>query len=136
MKRIYSFMLGMLLLVSYQCIAQTQQGNAPVFQFVGGELHDFGTVAEGPELTYVFQYKNVGKTPLVVRGATAACNCTSATFSKAPVLPGQMGTITVKYTTNGHPGAFYKDIYIQSNAATPPNMERYELHIKGTVKAK
>lgn len=110
-----------------------QDKNAPKFQFIGGETHDFGTVAESGDISYEFEFKNTGKTPLIITQANASCGCTTPDFSKDPVLPGKKGKIKVVYHTQGRPGPFAKTVFIQSNAQTPAGKDKYELFIKGTV---
>jgi hypothetical protein len=109
--------------------------NAPKFKFKGGETHDFGTLKEGPVAEHLFSFTNAGKEPLIIQNVTASCGCTTPDWTKQPILPGKSSVITVRYTTQGRVGPFNKDIYIQSNAASPDGKERYELHIKGTVTA-
>jgi hypothetical protein len=105
---------------------------APRFQFIGGETHDFGTLKEGPEATYVFKFKNVGKQPLIITNASASCGCTVPVFEKSPVLPGKTGEIKVTYNTAGRGGQpFNKTVFITSNAAS--EKPTYEIFIKGTV---
>lgn len=106
--------------------------NAPKFKF-NEETHDFGKIKEGPVAEYVFEFKNVGKEPLIIQSASASCGCTTPEWPKEPILPGKKSKITVHYNTQGRVGPFTKDIYIVSNAAS--EKERYELHIKGTVEA-
>ena len=113
--------------------AAPQDKNAPKFQFTGGETHDFGTVAENGDISYDFEFKNTGKTPLIITAADASCGCTAPAFSKDPVLPGKKGKITVVYHTKGRPGPFAKTVFITSNAQSPAGKTRYELFIKGTV---
>ena len=38
--------------------------NAPKFEFIGGETHDFGNLTDKKDAEYVFRFKNTGKTPL------------------------------------------------------------------------
>ena len=112
--------------------ASINDKKAPRFQFIGGETHDFGTLKEGPEATYVFKFKNVGKQPLLITNASASCGCTIPTFEKSPVLPGKTGEIKVVFNTAGKGGQpFNKTIYITSNAAS--EKPTYEIFIKGNV---
>lgn len=107
--------------------------NAPKFEFVGGETHDFGNLTDQKDAEYVFQFKNTGKTPLIIANASASCGCTVPEFPKEPVLPGKKGSLKVTFHTAGKSGPFDKAIYIQSNAPSNNASERYELHIKGSV---
>ena len=107
---------------------------APKFKF-NKEVHDFGKIPEGPSATYVFEFKNVGKTPLIIQNASASCGCTSPKWPKEPILPGKKGKIEVTYNTKGRGNQpFDKQIYITSNVPTMNN-KPYESHIKGFVNA-
>lgn len=104
----------------------------PMFKFQR-ETYDFGSVKEGPDAEYIFQFTNVGKAPLIVQSASASCACVTVDWPKEPILPGKQGRIKVTYRTQGRLGAFAKDIYLMTNAALPEGKSRYELHITGTV---
>lgn len=112
-----------------------EKKKGPVFKFKTVE-HDFGTIPEGPVVTYNFEFENVGTEPLIIQNASASCGCTTPEWPKQPILPGRGGKIKVEYNTQGRVGPFNKDVFIQSNAVTEDGKERYELHIKGTVKSK
>ena len=105
--------------------------NAPKFEFAGGDTHDFGNLTDQKDGEYTFQFKNAGKTPLIITTASASCGCTVPEFPKDPILPGKKGAIKVTFHTTGKSGPFTKTVFIQSNAAG--DKERYELYIKGTV---
>ncbi len=91
------------------------------------ELHDFGTIAEGPDAEYKFEFKNTGKEPIILSAVTASCGCTAPEWSKEPVLPGKKSVIKAVYHSAGRPGAFNKAITVTSNAGVKV------LTIKGTV---
>lgn len=116
-----------------QQAAAKDNKNAPRFKFEGGETHDFGTIKEGPQAEYVFVFKNVGKSPLIIQNASASCGCTTPEWPKEPIMPGKKGKMVVRYNTQGRVGPFNKTVFITSNAAS--DKERYELFIKGTVEA-
>lgn len=105
--------------------------NAPKFSFIGGETHDFGNLTDQKDAEYTFQFKNVGKTPLIITNASASCGCTVPEFPKEPIMPGKNGQIKVTFHTAGKSGPFTKTVFIQSNAAA--DKERYEIYIKGSV---
>jgi hypothetical protein len=109
--------------------------NGPKFSFKGGDVHDFGTLKEGPVAEYSFEFTNTGKEPLIIYDATADCGCTKPSWPNQPILPGKTGAIKVAYTTQGHVSPFSKHIYVKSNAVLPDGKERYELSIKGVVVA-
>jgi len=105
--------------------------NAGKFQFKE-ETHDYGEVMEGPLAETDFEFKNVGKEPIVINEAHGSCGCTVPKWPQEPIMPGKKAVIHVAYTTQGRQGPINKDVTINSNAAQQPMV----LHIKGTVKPK
>lgn len=96
------------------------------------ETHDFGEVPEGPLAEYDFEFKNVGKEPIVIQEAHGSCGCTVPKWPSEPILPGKKGKIHVAYSSQGRPGPINKDVTINSNAEQSPMV----LHIRGNVKPK
>lgn len=108
------------------CTVFAQQA---VLTFVTTE-HDFGKINEADgRVSYVFEFTNEGMEPLVLSNVRASCGCTTPTWTKTPVEPGQKGNITVTYNPNGRPGRFQKTVTITSNATEPTK----KLYIKGEV---
>lgn len=79
-------------------------------------IHDFGTIQEGPSAEHVFEFVNKGKEPIIITNASASCGCTTPSYTKDPVLPGQKGSIKAVYNTQGRVAPFTKTISITSNA--------------------
>ena len=101
----------------------------PVITFEKTE-HDFGKINEADgRVSVVFSFKNEGMAPLVLSNVRASCGCTTPTWTKEPVEPGQSGSITVTYNPNGRPGRFQKTVTITSNASEPTK----KVYIKGEV---
>jgi hypothetical protein len=131
MKTFFSILI--LFVSTLTVLGQNNSPNAPIFKFVE-ETHNFGDIKEGSDAVYEFVFTNVGKEPLIIQDCKASCGCTTPDWSKAPVLPGQKGTISVKYDTKGRSGTFNKSIFIASNAkGKDPKEKRYEIIITGNV---
>ncbi|MBP6624670.1 MAG: DUF1573 domain-containing protein [Chitinophagaceae bacterium] len=128
MKHLLSVLL--VLVSTLSGFSQNNSPTAPIFSFVE-ETHDFGTLKEGPVVSYDFEFKNTGKEPLIIQSCSASCGCTTPEWTKTPIMPGQKGKLTVKYNTQGRVGTFNKTVYIASNAKC--DKERYEIYIKGNV---
>ena len=96
------------------------------------EVHNFGSVPEGPKAECDFEFKNIGKEPIVIKEAHGSCGCTVPTWPKDPILPKHKATIHVTYNTQGRIGPINKDVIITSNAQQNP----MKLHITGTVTPK
>lgn len=122
MKKIFSTIVMALTAVA-------MMGQQPVITFEKTE-HDFGKINEADgRVSVVFSFKNEGMAPLVLSNVRASCGCTTPTWTKEPVEPGQTGTITVTYNPNGRPGRFQKTVTITSNASEPTK----KVYIKGEV---
>ena len=122
MKKILSTLCVALMAVA--AIAQQ-----PVITFEKTE-HDFGKINESDgRVSTVFSFKNEGMAPLVLSNVRASCGCTTPTWTKEPIEPGQTGSITVTYNPNGRPGRFQKTVTITSNATEATT----RVYIKGEV---
>lgn len=110
-------------------VAVAMMAQQPVITFDKTE-HDFGKIAEdGGRVSTVFTFKNEGMAPLVLSNVRASCGCTTPTWTKEPIEPGQTGSITVTYNPNGRPGRFQKTVTITSNASEATK----KVYIKGEV---
>lgn len=96
------------------------------------ETHDFGEITEGPLATCDFEFRNVGKGPIVIAEARGSCGCTVPQWPKEPIAPKHKGVIHVTYNTAGRVGPINKEVFITSNAENGPVI----LHLKGYVKPK
>ena len=74
--------------------------------------HDFGTVDEAGQITYVFTFTNTNATPISISKVKASCGCTTPNWNKAPIAPGETGEVKVSYNTKNRPGMFQKSITI------------------------
>lgn len=102
--------------------------NGPKIQFTS-TVHEYGTLQKGADGNCEFTFTNTGNEPLVLSNVRASCGCTTPSWTQKPVLPGQTGTIKVRYNTNNI-GTFTKSITVTSNAVNNP---RVQLKIKGNV---
>lgn len=95
------------------------------------EKHSFGEIEEGPKVNHEFMFINTGTEPLVLSNVKASCGCTTPSWPKEPILPGEEGSIMVTYNTARRIGAFNKSITITSNS----NEITKVLYISGKVNA-
>ena len=122
MKKFLFFLLA----VTFGFVAQAQ--DKAEIKFVTEEI-DYGTIKQGAAGVRVFEFKNTGKAPLVISGASSSCGCTVPSWPKEPIAPGASGKIEVKYDTT-RVGQIAKTILVNSNAKDTPTVA---LRIKGKV---
>lgn len=94
-------------------------------------VQNLGTFSENdPIQTATFTFKNVGDQPLIINQAVASCGCTVPEYTKAPIKPGESGTIKVTYNGKGKfPGHFKKTITIRANG----KVEMTRIYIEGDM---
>lgn len=88
---------------------------------------DRPNIAYGADETFTFEFKNTGKTPIIISNVQTSCGCTTADKPSEPVQPGKSSKISVKYDTK-RVGEFTKTITVTTNVGDP-----VVLTIKGKV---
>ncbi len=101
--------------------------NAPKIEFEK-VIYDYGTIYQGSNGTCYFEFKNVGKEPLILSKPRSSCGCTVPTWPKKPILPGKSDKIKVTYNTK-RAGIINKTVTVYSNAINSSIV----LRIKGKV---
>ncbi len=94
------------------------------------ETIDVGTIPQNTPKPIVFEFKNTGKTAVIVTNVQGSCGCTATDYTKTPIAPGKSGTVTATYNA-ANPGVFTKTVSVTTNADTATKI----LTIKGTVVA-
>ncbi len=90
-------------------------------------VHDYGSIYNGSNGSYIFEFTNTGNEPLILSKPRSSCGCTVPTWPKEPILPGQASKIKVTYDTH-RSGPFNKSVTVYSNAK-----KTIVLRIKGKV---
>jgi hypothetical protein len=94
------------------------------------ESIDVGSIPQNTPKPIVFEFKNTGKTAVIVTNVQGSCGCTATDYTKTPIAPGKSGTVTATYNA-ANPGGFTKTVSVTTNAETTVKV----LTIKGTVVA-
>lgn len=94
------------------------------------DMHDFGQLMAGENISYSFKFTNTGNADLVISGCDASCGCTVADYPRERIAPGKTGYITVSFKSQGMSGYQVKEVTVASN--TQP--ARTKLRISATVR--
>lgn len=125
-------LISLFMLVALTISAAIGQTQRPNMSF-GKTVHNFGEIQEKDgEVNTRFEFTNTGGKPVIIGRVKASCGCTSPSWSKKPVMPGQKGYIKAAFDPRNRPGTFNKSITVYSNAVQSP----ITLRIKGEVNAK
>ena len=89
---------------------------------------DFNTIKIGTTAEFTFKVKNVSNSTLVISSAAPSCGCTASSYTTSPIKPGESGSVTASYNTEGRPGFFYKSVRVTFSNGTVS-----DLSISGNV---
>ena len=109
---------------TFTCIADTlvenneitEQANMPKILFENVSYH-FGDVTKGEKLNYIFHFKNVGQSVLIIDTVNASCGCTASAFTKVPIEVGEEGKVTVTIDTKNKNGEFISHLFVKANTS-------------------
>ncbi len=87
----------------------------PVITF-DEDMHDFGRLSAGENISYSFHFRNTGNADLIISGCSATCGCTVASFPKERIAPGGDGYVTVSFNSTGKSGQQVQEVTVVSNA--------------------
>ena len=110
MKALFT-LLSFLTLV-WTATAQTELNLNSKISFSQQE-HDFGQKPVGKPVSYEFVFTNIGNKPLVLSNVKASCGCTTPSWTKEPILPGQKGSIKAQYNM-AREGKYRKSITVKT----------------------
>lgn len=93
MKRLVLIIIS-LIVTCCQLQAKDKEGTIAF----GKTSFNFGTFQKSTIRKCVFPFKNTGNAPISISAAEATCNCTTATYTKSPIMPGKTGYVTIYYS--------------------------------------
>ena len=93
--------------------------------------YNFGDVTKEEKLNYIFHFKNVGHSVLIIDTVTTSCGCTASAFTKVPIEVGEEGEVTVTVDTKNKNGEFASYLFVKANTYPVVTM----LTIKANVAA-
>ena len=76
------------------------------------DTYDLGKMKQNVPATATFTVTNISKEPLIIEAANPTCGCTISDYTKAPIAPGQTGTIKATYNASGS-GAIHKTLTVK-----------------------
>lgn len=92
------------------------------------EQIDLGEIPQNKPKEVDFEFKNTGKTAVIITNVKASCGCTATDYTKTPIQPGETAKVKATYNAAAK-GAFSKTVTVTTNAEATPKV----LSFKGTV---
>jgi hypothetical protein len=112
-------------------LSEAEKAKAPKIEF-NENTFNFGTITQGQSVDYIFQFKNTGKSDLVIRKTKASCGCTVINPSKSLLKPGETADLKVKFNSTGKLNRQNKSITVITN---DPSQPQVTLRVTGMVEA-
>lgn len=93
------------------------------------EFYNFGKVKAGENVSFTFQFKNVGEAPLIISGFDTDCGCIKVNLPQQKIKKGQTGLIEVFFNSAGEVGKQLKTVHLFANTKE----KEKQLHITANV---
>jgi hypothetical protein len=90
---------------------------------------DIGRVRAGEVVRYDARLRNAAAEPLVVKGMSASCGCTSVEYDRQPIAPGDTGDFSFRFDSSGMWGTQMKLIEIRTSLSP----RTYKLLVRAEV---
>lgn len=84
------------------------------------DAHDFGVIPDTGQVRCTFSFTNVGNDMLIISQIDSECGCTVPELDIRDYLPGESGTIEVRFDPKERPGKHHKNITVKSNDVSNP----------------
>ena len=126
MKRCLTVIAAILLASAF---AASQKDFGGVARF-DSTVHEFGKIdIRAGAVSHTFTVTNIGTEPLNIFTVTTTCSCTSSSWTRKSIAPGESGTIEATFTNDEGPYAFDKTLNVYLSGFDRPVV----LHLKGTA---
>lgn len=93
------------------------------------ETIDVGEIPQNQPKLITFEFKNTGKTDVIITNVKGSCGCTATNYTKMPIKSGKSGIVTATYNA-ANLGAFTKTVSVTTNDDSVSKI----LTLKGIVK--
>nr|WP_314498293.1 DUF1573 domain-containing protein [uncultured Chryseobacterium sp.] len=94
------------------------------------ESIDVGNIPQGKPKVIRFEFTNTSSKPIIIENVAPSCGCTTADYTKTPILPGKKGFVEASYNA-ANAGAFIKTVNVTTSDSKTPKT----LSFKGVVTA-
>ena len=91
--------------------------------------HDFGNIKKGDKATYIFIFKNTGKSPLLITSVESTSSAIVTDWQAKEIIPDGTGVINILFDSKNLSGDIKENIYVTANT----NQGKILLEIKAFV---
>jgi len=99
----------------FSSLTEEDLKNAPVIEYIGDVVYEFGDINQGDVRSHEFEFKNSGKSDLIIRKTRSTCGCTVAQLAKKTLAPGETGVFKITFNSRGKKGTQNRAITVYTN---------------------
>lgn len=108
--------IGTDLIESPGTLSEDSEKKLPKIEFEETEFN-MGKISQGEKRTFEYTFKNTGDAPLIISNVSGSCGCTiPRDYPEGKIMPGEGGTITVAFDSDGKWGEQTVTINVTTNA--------------------
>lgn len=127
--KIVSRLLSVILMLSVFYPASAQRSSSASLRF-DNTTWDFGEIREADGMvSHEFNYINMSDHEVVLEFVTPGCSCTTVTYDRHPLPPGEAATLIVHFDPASQPGQFHQTVQVVLKGGR----ERYNIIVEGVV---
>ena len=127
--KLASRLLCIFLMASACLTALAQRSSSAALRF-DSTTWDFGEIREADGMvSHEFNYINMSDHDVVLEFVTPGCSCTTVTYDRHPLPPGQAATLVVHFDPASQPGQFHQTVQVVLRGGK----ERYNIIVEGVV---
>jgi len=123
------FVVSANLIEDFSSWSKEELENAPAFDIENTNF-DFGEIKQREKADIVFEFKNSGKSDLIIRKVRSSCGCTTVTPANTTIKPGESSNIKAVFDAGVRKGKQHKVITVITN---DPKKSQINLVVSGTV---
>jgi len=113
-------LLALLVIIALPLGAYAQTGHSIALKF-NEVVHNFGKISiDSGAQKCQFVFTNVSSSPVAISNILSSCGCTTPSWSKAPIKPGDKGVIKVTFLNDQGPYPFDKTLTVYTTASEKP----------------
>lgn len=97
--------------------------------FLSRRIIDFGPIRSGDTAIIDVAFQNTGDEPLQLRHPITTCNCTSVSYPREAISPGEKNSVKIKIDTKGKAGKETVVVKLHSNAKEQYSVIRIDINV-------
>lgn len=97
------------------------------------EFYNFGKLKAGEQVSFTFQFENIGEAPLLISGFETDCGCITVNLPGQSISKGQTGLVEVFFNSAGEVGKSLKTVTLHANTKEKEKQLRITANVENEL---